>query len=104
MTRDELDAFAREVMGGDPYPHVRALFNLRDAGRFPSLADFQEGKGLSVFLGTNSSSLKVREAGVAPWVSAYFMIPGEFKGLCLSGRAVPDPEARAAMSAFDFEL
>jgi general stress protein 26 len=83
---------------------VRALFNLRDAARFPGLASYQADKGLSVFLGTNSSSIKVREAGLEPWVSVYFMIPSEFKGLCLSGKALPDPEARAALWVEGWEM
>ena len=115
MQRSELEAMALDIMGradmvtlatmgGDPYPHMRALFNLREAKRFPSLAGYQRDKGLVVFLGTNTSSIKVRETGAEPWVSVYFMIPGEFKGLCLSGKAAPDPEARAAMWVEGWEM
>jgi general stress protein 26 len=115
MNRKELEALALDIMGradmlslatvaGDPYPHVRALFNLRDAKRFPSLAAYQEGKGLSVYLGTNTSSIKVRESAAEPWVSVFFMIPAEFKGLCLSGRALPDPEAKAALWVEGWEM
>jgi general stress protein 26 len=115
MNENELRIFANDVMeradmlvlatmGADPYPHVRALFNLRDAKRFPGLVDYQKGKGLSVYLGTNSSSLKVREVGAESWVSVYYMIPGEFKGLCLVGKAVSDEEARAAMWVEGWEM
>jgi general stress protein 26 len=108
MERKELEDLALDIMGradmlalatlgGDPYPHVRALFNLRDSRRFPGLAAYQKDKGLSVFLGTNTSSAKVRESGAEAWVSVYYMIPSEFKGLCLSGKAVADPEAKAAL-------
>lgn len=88
---------ALATTAGDPFPHVRALFNLRDARRFPSLAAYQADKGLSVYLSTNTSSIKIRESAAEPWVSVFFMIPAEFKGLCLSGRAVADPAARAAI-------
>ena len=47
--------------------------------------------------GRTSSSAKLREIEAERWVSVYFMLPAEFKGLCLSGRAVVDPRARAAL-------
>jgi general stress protein 26 len=115
MERRELETLARDIMeradmlalatiGVDPYPHVRALFNLRNRERFPGLADYQSGKGLSVFLGTNTSSIKLREIAEDPWVSIYFMIPQEFKGLCLSGKAVEDRDARSALWVEGWEL
>ena len=39
---------------------------------------------------------KIKEIETSPWVSVYYSIPSEFKGVCLSGRAVPDPAAKAA--------
>jgi len=115
MNKKELEELARDIMGradmlalatmgDDPYPHVRALFNLRNAGRFPSLSAFHDDKGLSVFLSTNASSIKLREIGAEPWVSVYYMIPAEFKGICVSGRAVADPEARAALWVEGWEM
>jgi general stress protein 26 len=115
MRKDEFGTWAIDVMGkadmltlatigGAPYPHVRALFNLRDAKRFPGLSDYQANKGLATYLGTNTSSAKAREAGANPWVSVYYMIPSEFKGLCLSGKAVVDPEARAALWVEGWEM
>lgn len=115
MDRSELEALALDIMGRadmvalatmgkDSYPHVRALFNLRDARRFPSLASYQADKGLSVYLGTNTSSIKLREIGEEPRVSVYYMIPSEFKGICLSGKAVPDAEARAAVWIDGWEM
>jgi len=108
MQRKELDAKALEIMGKasmlslatiseDPYPQLRALFNLRNKRRFPGLADFFKDKGLAVYLGTNSSSVKVAQIGKDSWVSVYFMIPQSYKGLCLSGKAVMDEEARKAI-------
>ena len=108
MERKELEALALDIMGRadmlslattaeDPYPHVRALFNLRNAAQFPGLAGYQRDKGLSVYLGTNASSIKVREMGKACWVSVFYMIPSEFRGLCLSGMAVADAAAREAL-------
>ncbi len=115
MEKEALAALALDIMGradmltlatagGDPYPHVRALFNLRDAKRFPALAAWQADKGLSVYLGTNTSSLKMHEVEAAPWVSVYYMISAEFKGICLSGRAVPDAAARAALWVDGWEM
>lgn len=115
MDRKDLEAWAADVMsrsemvvlatmGSEPYPHQRALFNFRNAAKFPALADYQKGKGLKAYLGTNTSSIKVRQVGADPWISVYYMIPAEFKGLCLSGRAVPDLEARAALWEEGWEM
>jgi len=115
MDRNTFESLAADIMGRadmlslatvgtEPYPHVRALFNLRDAKRFPSLAAYQTDKGLSIYLGTNSSSSKLREIDEEPWVSVYFMIPSEFKGICLSGKAMADPEARAALWVEGWEM
>ena len=74
MEIKELETLARDIMGradmltlatldGDPYPKVRALFNLRHSRRFPGLAEYQADKGLSIFLGTDSRrSRSVRSA------------------------------------------
>ena len=108
MERKSLDAIALDIMGKasmlslatlseDPYPQVRALFNLRNKLRFPGLAPFFSDKGLSVYLGTNTSSIKMTQIGKEAWVSVYYMIPRSFKGLCLSGKAVIDEDAKAAI-------
>jgi general stress protein 26 len=108
MERKELEAIASEIMGRadmlslatmaeEPYPYVRALFNLRNKRKFPSLAPFFAGKGLAVYLGTNTSSIKMAQIGNDGWVSVYYMIPREFKGLCLSGRAIVDADAKEAI-------
>lgn len=115
MERHEFEILARDIMrradmlvlatiGADPYPHLRALFNLRNAERFPRLAAYHADKGLSVFLGTNTSSAKIREIKAERWVSLYFMLPAEFKGLCLSGLAVEDPKARTALWVEGWEM
>jgi general stress protein 26 len=115
MDRNELETLALDIMsradmvtlatmGADPYPHMRALFNLREAERFPGLAAYQSDKGLAAYLGTNTSSIKICETGKAPWVSVYYMIPSEFKGLCLSGKAIPDAEARASLWVEGWEM
>ncbi len=103
-TMRRADMLALATTGAEPYPHVRALFNLRDDRRFPSLAEYQRDKGLSVYLGTNTSSVKARQSAAEPWVSVYFMIPAEFTGLCLSGRAVVDAGAKAALWVEGWEM
>jgi general stress protein 26 len=115
MERKEIEALALDVMrraevltlatrGADPYPHLRAILNLRDERRYPGVAGFYADKGLSVFVSTNTSSAKIREVADSPWVSAYYSIPSEFKGVCLSGKAVLDPEARAAVWVEGWEM
>jgi len=115
MERDEIETIAAEIMGraeilslstisGEPYPSVRALFNLRSGIQFLGLSSFFADKGMRVYLGTNTSSLKMREIGAGAWVSVYYMIPNDFKGLCLSGRAVADEGAKRSIWIEGWEL
>jgi general stress protein 26 len=115
MKPDDLRPLALDIMsradmlslattGAEPYPQVRAILNLRNARQYPGLAAFHADRGLSIFISTNSSSIKVREVGAEPWVSAFFMLPSEYRGICLSGRAVVDPEAREAIWVEGWEL
>jgi Uncharacterized stress protein (general stress protein 26) len=115
MDKKEVEAFALDIMGranmlvlatagSEPYPLQRALFNFRDARRFPDLAEYQRDKGLAVYLGTNTSSMKTGVMCASPWVSVYYMLPDEIKGLCLSGKAALDPEARAALWMDGWEI
>jgi len=108
MTRREFDVVAADIMersrdvilatqSGDAYPHVRMLFNLRCRERFPTLADYFRDKRLAVYLSTNTSSVKVRQVGSDARVTVYLALPAEIRGLMLSGRAVPDAEAKAAL-------
>ncbi len=108
MDRAEFEVFAKDVMrrasmltlatsGDEPYPLMRALFNLRNETAFPGLAAYQADKGISVFLGTNTSSIKTALMGTNAWVSVYYMIPEEFRGLNLTGMAVRDGDARKAL-------
>jgi len=92
MARAEMLSLATK--GEEPYPMIRALFNLRNSRQFPGLAPFFADKGLSVYLGTNTASAKVRELAAQSWASVYVTLPGEFKGFMLSGRVLPDPSAR----------
>jgi general stress protein 26 len=105
MDRQSVSAMALDIMaraemislatkGAEPYPMIRALFNLRNPAQFPGLAPFFVDKGLAIYLGTNTSSVKVDELAADSWASVYFMLPGELKGLMLSGRALPDGAAR----------
>jgi general stress protein 26 len=88
------DMLSLATRGAEPYPMIRALFNLRNPRQFPGLAPFFSDKGLAVYLGTNTSSIKVGELSADSWASVYFMLPGEFKGLMLSGRVQADAAAR----------
>ena len=108
MTRDEVKAVALDIVrrsdvlvlatqGGDPYPHMRSLFNLRNQKQFPDQQAWLADKGLSVFLSTNTSSVKVKELGADSWASVYLVLPGQISGVCLSGRMRPDPAARVPL-------
>lgn len=109
MERGELEAVAREIMekaemvslatmdeGG--YPSIRALFNLRNPTWFPGLAPFFSARGpLTIYLGTNRSSVKSCQITRHPKVAVYYALPGNIKGIMLRGEAVPDEEAKAAL-------
>jgi general stress protein 26 len=108
MTVDEVKAVVLDMVrrsdvlvlatkGGDPYPHMRSLFNLRNVKQFPKQQAWLADKGLSIFLSTNTSSVKVKELGADAWSSVYLVLPGQISGVCLSGQMHSDPAARVPL-------
>lgn len=69
------------------FPQTRAMENLRNKKRFPSLIDlFQAHKDdFRVLFGTHTSSVKVNQIKKNPAVSVYYCRPNEYCGLMLGG-------------------
>ena len=68
-------------------PHTRAMFNLRRKDQFPSLQELfnDHSEDFLLYLGTNTSSRKVRQILRNPAVAVYYCDPGTFRGMQLSG-------------------
>lgn len=73
------------------YPNTRAMFNLRRHVQFPDISQYLEKneEDFTVYFSTNTSSEKIEEARANPKVSVYYSLPGEFRGLMLSGDIEP---------------
>lgn len=89
------------TIGGDGYPHIRAMLNLRNRIQYPNqihlYADHQDD--LMIYFSTNTSSNKLRQIESDPKVSVYYCHPEEFKGVMLAGEVeiVDDPNVREAL-------
>jgi general stress protein 26 len=67
-------------------PQTRAMFNLRNAERFPSLQDFfAKREPYEVWFTTNTSSSKIIHLAKNRAVSVYYSLPNQFRGLMLGG-------------------
>lgn len=90
------------------FPHTRCIFNLRCAGRFPGLQAVFAGHDhdLMTYLGTNTSSVKVRHIRSNPRVAAYYCDPASFHGVMLSGRVeiVDDPALKRSLWQEGWEM
>lgn len=92
------------TLSGAGRPQTRAMFNLRNAQRFPGL-----GAGLAGFetvFTTNTASPKMREIAANPALAAYYCRPGEFRGLMLGGdvEVVDDPAVKARLWQDGWEM
>jgi len=69
------------------FPFMRCMFNLRCAARFPGLATVfrQHDEDLVVYLGTNTSSVKVRQLRRDARAAVYYCEPERFRGVLLQG-------------------
>ncbi len=72
------------------YPTIRAVFNLRCKERFPHPAEVIEeydDNPFTVYISTNTSSVKMKQVSTNKQVALYFSIPEEVKGIMLQGEA-----------------
>ena len=75
------------------YPESRALLNLANPKQYPTLAGVVgstlesagDGKAITLYLGTNTSSSKVAQVRADERASLYYCVPGSFHGVWISG-------------------
>jgi general stress protein 26 len=98
MTPQEQRAYCLSVMKTSPvchlatineagFPEIRALFNLKNVKTFPALVKLMDryDSDFTVILGTNTSSVKVKQVAREPKVSVYFCNTDAFQGVMLTG-------------------
>ena len=75
------------TVDGTGYPQTRAMFNLRNKERFPSLMHiFEEHReDFMIFFGTNTSSPKLLDVKRNPAASVYYCIPEKSMGAMFGG-------------------
>jgi general stress protein 26 len=75
------------TVDSEGYPQTRAMFNLRNAEKFPSLDPFfKELKNeFTIIFSTNTSSTKMQEIKHSPLVSVYCCIPERSRGAMFGG-------------------
>ena len=83
----EAECLVLSTIDEEGYPQARAIFNLRNVKQFPDLKPVFAGHDddLLIFIGTNTSSEKIRQIRRNPRASVFFCKPREFHGLMLSG-------------------
>jgi general stress protein 26 len=71
------------------FPQIRCIFNLRNSKKFPEFrSNYKKEKNpFVVFIGTNTSSTKVRQVQKNPKIAIYYCIPEKFRGMMLEGTA-----------------
>ena len=72
------------------FPYIRAVFNLRCVERFPHpakiIAEYDEDP-YTVYISTNTSSVKVKQITKNNKVAMYFALPNDVKGVMIQGEA-----------------
>lgn len=69
-------------------PYIRAVFNLRCEEKFPHPAKVikeLEDNTFTVYISTNTSSVKMKHISQNKNIALYYSIPGEVKGIMLQG-------------------
>ncbi|MCG3226211.1 MAG: pyridoxamine 5'-phosphate oxidase family protein [Candidatus Heimdallarchaeota archaeon] len=72
------------------FPYIRAVFNLRCKEKFPHpakvISEYDEDP-YTVYISTNTSSIKVNQIEKNGKVAIYFALPNDVKGVMLQGEA-----------------
>jgi general stress protein 26 len=73
--------------GSTGYPDIRSVFNLRNTQKYPTFEHHfrQHDRDFMVLIGTNTSSIKVRELRADPRASLYYCLPDQLHGMMLCG-------------------
>lgn len=99
MTKDETKELIHELLAKpsalymatideNELPYIRAVFNLRCEEKFPHPAKVikeYDPNTFTIYISTNTSSLKVKHIQENKKVALYFSIPSEVKGIMLQG-------------------
>jgi len=119
MLDDDLRAFCLDLMASsgdvavatidaDGLPQARVMFNARNRDRFPALVPLFKGhdRDFLIYLGTNTSSPKIRQLRADPSIAVLFADPPRYHSLMLSGRAeiVEDPAVKKALWQEGWEI
>jgi general stress protein 26 len=74
------------TVGSDGFPQTRAMFNLRNAEKFPKLKSFfSKQDEFFVIFSTNTSSTKIENVRTNPKSALYYCLPGESRGTMFGG-------------------
>ncbi|MHA2141326.1 MAG: pyridoxamine 5'-phosphate oxidase family protein [Candidatus Thorarchaeota archaeon] len=88
------------TIDSDGYPQTRAMFNLRNAEKFPKLESFFSKKDdFFVIFTTNTSSTKMENIRTNPKASVYYCRPDESRGAMFGGilKIVTDDDVKQAI-------
>jgi len=77
------------TIDSEGYPITRAMFNLRNKEQFPEFSEFfaNQSNEFTVYISTNTNSLKVDHIKKNPKISVYYCDPEDFKGVMFGGDA-----------------
>ncbi len=101
MTKKDIEDLALELLSKpssaylatidrNGFPHIRAIFNLRCSEKFPHPAEVieeYEENPLTVYISTNTSSIKMKQIKENNNIAIYYSLPSEGKGIMLQGQA-----------------
>ena len=101
MTKKDIEDLALELLSKpssaylatidrNGFPHIRAIFNLRCSEKFPHPAEVieeYEENPLTVYIATNTSSVKIKQIKENNNIAIYYSHPSEIKGIMLQGHA-----------------
>jgi general stress protein 26 len=83
------------------FPEIRAMLNLRNPAAFPELRDFfnRQTADFTVYLTTNTSSVKMGQIRRNPKISLYYCAPEAWQGVMLQGvvEIVADRDVKKAL-------
>lgn len=82
----QIATFGKDETEG--FPEIRALLNLANPKKYPKLKDKAisvDGKTLTIYFTTNTSSRKIRQIRENKKVCLYFVLPKKFKGVSAIG-------------------
>ncbi|NHJ84875.1 MAG: hypothetical protein FK734_05405 [Asgard group archaeon] len=101
MTKEETEKLVMELLSKtyagylatideQGQPSIRAVFNLRNEEKFPRPAEAikkYDNDPYSVYISTNTSSIKMKQITENKRIAIYYSLPDEIKGIMIQGEA-----------------